>query len=203
MRQGNTLLVVICGLGLAVAASCSDETEDGGTGGTTSSSGTGGSSTSGTGGDTGGGGSSTSGTGGSSSTSGTAGGGGDAGGGTGGDAGGGTGGGGGGSGNPGVDCDGNTCQQNEVCCFMGQNVSCMDPQQCYGMEIHCDEPADCPGQVCCAQMGQQQVHCVNNCQGQMSTVCYDDNDCQGGQANHCCPLMGNPSLPKTCSFQSC
>ena len=44
---------------------------------------------------------------------------------------------------------------------------------------------------------------MNHCFGQMSTVCFDDNDCQGGQANNCCPIMGNQDLPKVCSYQSC
>ncbi len=184
MRQGTIILMAACGLALAFGASCSDETETDGT--TTSTSGTGGSTTSsGTGGSTGGGGStSTSGTGGSTSTSGTGGGGGGV----------------GGGGDSGVDCDGTTCGPNDVCCAVGGIMSCSDSQDCGGIQIHCDNPGDCPGEICCFQSPSFQ--CVQSCPGQNNEVCDGDEDCTGGTTN-CCPYILNTSLPTVCGYAPC
>jgi hypothetical protein len=55
---------------------------------------------------------------------------------------------------PPVACAGGTCNPNQVCCFnpTGPGDHCGDKGKCPAgyVELSCSQPADCPGQVCCA-----------------------------------------------------
>jgi hypothetical protein len=53
-----------------------------------------------------------------------------------------------------------------------------------GGEVSCDEPGDCPGQICCGTFvanGYSQVQCQNTCQGGGSIIVCDTTagDCTG------------------------
>jgi hypothetical protein len=99
-----------------------------------------------------------------------------------------------------LDCDGATCGQSQVCCWENSTMSCVDAQSCNGMQILCDEPADCPGQSCCIEV--QQFHCVANCPGSGAEVCGSDQDCTGSMSN-CCPYASNSSMPTVCTASPC
>lgn len=84
-----------------------------------------------------------------------------------------------------VFCNGGPCNPGEVCCFnpngpgdhCGQNGMC-DPGF---IELQCNSPNDCPGQICCAQFDQmsqqyQGIACQNSCSGPGEiTVCSQNN----------------------------
>lgn len=90
-----------------------------------------------------------------------------------------------------VTCGAMTCNVSggEICCVpqgMVASSMCFMGMTCPGMnvgEVSCDEPGDCPGQVCCGNFtggGYSQVSCQNSCNGGGNVIiCNTTADCTG------------------------
>lgn len=93
-----------------------------------------------------------------------------------------------------VDCGGTGCvvEGSQACCWDigGQEGSCESDGDCGGdVRISCQGPADCPGQICCAdRVGSQleAVLCRDTCSG-------------GGDRPMCDPNAANPCASGTCT----
>ena len=98
------------------------------------------------------------------------------------------------------------CGVSEKCCVLdpgldycaptNQQCACTSPN-CETINVECDGPEDCPGQICCAVFSFQQnqytnLRCQNNCSGQTQReVCHPGQKCLN--PNHTCGQ--SPSLP--------
>jgi hypothetical protein len=87
-----------------------------------------------------------------------------------------------------VDCGGTPCDTSAgaVCCFttVGQTFSCESSGTCGGgqVDIFCDGPEDCPGQVCCGNFqfnNYTDLSCVDDC-GNEVPICGPGGSCSGG-----------------------
>lgn len=92
------------------------------------------------------------------------------------------------------------CAPGDRCCFDETNPTL---DKCSAgacganqLELRCDGPEDCPGQVCCARMHLSQfleeprfdgpTECAAACSPPNHVVCHDASDCGGGA---CVPLF--------------
>jgi hypothetical protein len=85
-----------------------------------------------------------------------------------------------------VDCTGKTCASGEVCCASGSTFVCTT--MCGTIVpagYRCDEKADCPGQVCCADVSWggdwYGSHCVGAGYCWTAQLCSSSADCSGGK----------------------
>lgn len=88
-----------------------------------------------------------------------------------------------------VTCNSTPCAVGEICCFnpTGPGDHCSAPNACNNgfVQFSCNGPEDCPGQVCCAKIQNQNVvgiACQNTCnQNNQIVVCSQaqPNVCQG------------------------
>ncbi|MEZ4219784.1 MAG: hypothetical protein R3B13_02565 [Polyangiaceae bacterium] len=99
-----------------------------------------------------------------------------------------------------------TCAASEKCCVLtpgldycappAQQCACTSPN-CDTIDVECDGPEDCPGQVCCGIFSFQQnqytdLRCQNNCGGpNQREICKPGQQCQN--PNFTCSQ--SPSLP--------
>ena len=86
-----------------------------------------------------------------------------------------------------VYCNGGPCQTGDVCCLnpTGPGDHCAHPGMCMPgfIEITCNGPEDCPGQICCGtlmvQNGNatyQDISCQSTCNQQDNiVVCSETN----------------------------
>lgn len=82
-------------------------------------------------------------------------------------------------------CANQPCQSGEICCFdtQGQGDFCGQTGQCgFGfIELQCNGPEDCPGQVCCGTIDQQMnppytgLQCQATCDQQNEVVICGNN----------------------------
>jgi hypothetical protein len=88
------------------------------------------------------------------------------------------------------------------CCVVGMLEQCQTPATtCTGMELNCDERADCPSpQVCCIgpdnYYDAASSYCMASCVANHGELCKSDDDCAGGM----------PCVPITCGtrkFATC
>jgi hypothetical protein len=98
------------------------------------------------------------------------------------------------------------CTASEKCCVLdpgldhcaptNQQCACTSPN-CETINVECDGPEDCPGQICCAVFSFQQnqytnLRCQNTCSGSSQReVCHPGQKCLN--PNHTCGQ--SPSLP--------
>ncbi len=95
-----------------------------------------------------------------------------------------------------VACGANVCTAGNACCFSDNggatDARCVGPRAtCAGTNtqlVTCDDPSDCPGQICCARVSGYRldpVACVPTCTGPVDagsgsgsfTVCRTGADC--------------------------
>jgi hypothetical protein len=97
-----------------------------------------------------------------------------------------------------VPCNGMQCNAGEICCFNpnGPGDHCGTSGMCDAgyVELSCNSPSDCPGQVCCADFDpNQQVYQGISCQA----------TCNGmDQITLCSNMMPNVCPPGTQCHQS-
>lgn len=94
------------------------------------------------------------------------------------------------------DAAANRCSANQTCCRVrlgathcGADVAACDPCPEAGecTAIACDEPADCPGGVCCATLGDgggavefTKLTCQTSCRDDQYVICATAADCPSG-----------------------
>lgn len=100
--------------------------------------------------------------------------------------------------------DGGLCAQ--ACCIDEDGASDGTCEPSCGSnegELRCDEPSDCPGQVCCLHIASgngdiEDSTCSDSCTGNDLTICSDSGDCDG---NNCDPNNDLPDGYNTCPAQ--
>jgi hypothetical protein len=89
-----------------------------------------------------------------------------------------------------VQCGGATCDTSggAACCYatFTQTFSCVATGMCPlgEVDIFCDGPEDCPGQVCCGNFtmgGYADLSCVDDCNNDI-TICGPGGSCSGGDS---------------------
>ncbi len=102
-----------------------------------------------------------------------------------------------------VDCTGKVCASGEVCCSSSGTFNCTTtcgtivPQG-----YRCDEKADCPGEVCCADVtwggDWYGSRCINPMYCYSAQLCSSTADCSGGKV--CTPTKpsGAPTTMGYC-----
>jgi len=100
------------------------------------------------------------------------------------------------SGGPGVQCNGDTCDGDQICCLtggQGGGLTCMTAAECdtaSGTSFACDGPEDCTAAdtVCCIRNGSS---CTATAECRGVQACSVDDDCTE-QAPSCCAVPGTP-----------
>ncbi|MDT9120776.1 hypothetical protein RSW84_25415, partial [Escherichia coli] len=82
------------------------------------------------------------------------------------------------------------CAASEICCLCLESAS-MD--HCAGScgsdyyDLGCNEPSDCPGQICCGHFDEffgdflGVISCASSCPAPSERLCATTEDCGGGQ----------------------
>src|SRR5262245_42115717 len=100
------------------------------------------------------------------------------------------------SGGAGVECNGDTCSGDQICCLTGGQggaLTCMTAAECdtaNGTQFACDGPEDCTAAdtVCCLRDGSS-CTAAADCRG--VEACSEDVGCTD-PAQSCCPVPGTP-----------
>lgn len=82
------------------------------------------------------------------------------------------------------------CAVGEICCLNTESAAqdhCGPSCGADDYDLKCNEPSDCPGQICCGQFDDLfedflgVISCASSCAYPNERLCVTDDDCDGGQ----------------------